>query len=89
MDEIELRLREILKDIVSDDEERVQIINDKSNIDLVKDLEFDSITIFEYIVSVDDEFHVMLENEEDMIDIIWDYGRMLEWLRKNTRTVLP
>lgn len=89
MNEIELRLREILKNIVSDDEERVQIINDKNNINLVEDLEFDSIMILEYIVRVEDEFHVTLEDEEDMVEIIWDYGRLLEWLMKNTKTALP
>ncbi len=89
MNEIELRLREILKNIVSDDEERVQIINNKDNINLAEDLEFDSIMILEYIVRVEDEFHVTLEDEEDMVEIIWDYGRLLEWLTKNTKTALP
>lgn len=89
MNEIELQLREILKNIVSDDEERVQIINNKDNINLAEDLEFDSIMILEYIVRVEDEFHVTLEDEEDMVEIIWDYGRLLEWLTKNTKTALP
>lgn len=89
MNEIELRLRKILKNIVSDDEERVQIINNKDNINLAEDLEFDSIMILEYIVRVEDEFHVTLEDEEDMVEIIWDYGRLLEWLTKNTKTALP
>ena len=89
MNEIELRLREILRNIVSDDEERVQIINNKDNINLAEDLEFDSIMILEYIVRVEDEFHVTLEDEEDMVEIIWDYGRLLEWLTKNTKTALP
>lgn len=89
MDEIELRLREILKNIVSDDEEKIQLINNKENINLVQDLEFDSIMILEYIVKVEDEFHVTLEDEEDMVEIIWDYGRLLQWLTKNTKTALP
>lgn len=89
MDEIELRLREILKNIVSDDEEKIQLIKNKENINLVQDLEFDSIMILEYIVKVEDEFHVTLEDEEDMVEIIWDYGRLLQWLTKNTKTALP
>lgn len=89
MDEIELRLREILKNIVSDDEEKIQLIKNKDNINLVQDLEFDSIMILEYIVKVEDEFHVTLEDEEDMVEIIWDYGRLLQWLTKNTKTALP
>lgn len=82
MHEIEIRLREILISIVSDDEEKVQIINSKDKVNLVEDLEFDSVMILEYIVRVEDEFDITLEEEEDMVDIIWDYEKLLTCLAK-------
>lgn len=89
VNEIEMRLREILKELVSDSEEKLQVINSKDNINLVQDLEFDSIMILEYVVKVEGEFHVTLEYEEDMLELIWDYERLLRWLMENAKTVLP
>lgn len=45
--------------------------------------------ILEYIVRVEDEFYVTLEDEEDMVEIIWNYGRLLKWLMEDSGTALP
>lgn len=78
MEEIDKKLREILWE-VSGDESKRNLIFKKDKPDLMKDLEFDSVAIVEYMVCVEEEFGVSFDNS-DSVDIIWDFGRLLEWI---------
>ncbi len=78
MEKIEKKLREIMWK-VSEDETKKQVIFEKESIDISEDLEFDSISIINFILSIEKEFGVDFDDSE-IVDKIWDYRRLVEWL---------
>lgn len=83
------RTEEIVKDILvkmfCDDVEKQQIIYNCDNPDLIKDLKFDSILVLEFIVELEERFGVSLESEEEMLDVVWNYKELIEWLKTHGR----
>lgn len=82
MEEIDSRIRKILLKLVSEDELKVSIVRKKEVPDFVDDLDFDSIMIITFIVMIEEEFGVSFE-QENVIDIVWDFEELKRWLQKN------
>jgi acyl carrier protein len=79
---IDKELRKILKKIVNDDNLNKKI-DDEDNLDFIKDLEFDSIDIVQFVVEIEDKFKVNVLEEDNFIDIIKDVKTVREWLEGN------
>ena len=52
----------------------------KEGDDLVYDLGMDSLSLVEFVVDIEGEFSV--EIEEDKMDMIYQYGKLLEYLKE-------
>lgn len=76
--EIDKVLRDILWK-VADDESKKQIIYETYRPDLIEDLEFKDIDLVEFMADVEKIFGVSFV-EKNSMEIIWDYGRLLEWI---------
>lgn len=72
-----------LKEIVMKYAKVSQHYEIKDGDDLVYDLGMDSLSLVEFVVDVEGEFSV--EIEEDNMDMIYKYGRLLEYLEEVTK----
>ena len=84
MEEIDRRLREILYKVAEDETKR-QLIKEKEQPDLLKDLAFDSVAIIEWMVCIEEEFKLSFE-ESDAVDLIWNFGNLKEWIYTKTKS---
>lgn len=84
MDTIENKIRNILIELVSEDDRKVIIAREKEIPDFVEDLDFDSLMIISFIAMVEEEFGVSFEHE-NTVDIVWDFEVLKEWLKENAK----
>lgn len=75
------RLIKIIKELVEDDID----FNITSDIDLIDDVGFDSITIIQLIVSIETEFNIELEDYELMMQNIRKLNYLVELLEKKVQ----
>ncbi len=50
--------------------------------DLINDLLFDSIQVLRLISSIEDEFAIMIENEDSLVELVQSYGLLREFIEK-------
>lgn len=79
MYECDRKLRSILEKMV-EDEALKKVIREKEEIDLFKDLEFDSLQIMIFLTEVEEKFNIDLIGEDNVMEIINSYKRLVEWL---------
>lgn len=79
MYECDRKLRSILEKMV-EDEALKKVIREKEEIDLFKDLEFDSLQIMIFLTEVEEKFNIDLIGEDNVMEIINSYKRLAEWL---------
>ncbi len=79
MYECDRKLRSILEKMV-EDEVLKKVIREKEEIDLFKDLEFDSLQIMIFLTEVEEKFNIDLIGEDNVMEIINSYKRLAEWL---------
>jgi len=53
----------------------------KVGIKLIDDLEFDSITIMELIVEIEEHFAINFDDEEELIDIVNDFDELVKYIK--------
>lgn len=75
------RLIKIIKELVEEDID----FNITSDIDLIDDVGFDSITIIQLIVSIETEFNIELEDYELMMQNIRKLNYLVELLEKKVQ----
>ncbi|MDY6328695.1 MAG: phosphopantetheine-binding protein [Lachnospiraceae bacterium] len=79
MHECDKKLRDILEKMV-EDEALKKVIREKEEIDLFKDLEFDSLQIMIFLTNVEEKFNIDLIGEDNVMEIINSYSGLLDWL---------
>ena len=79
MYECDKKLRDILEKMV-EDEALNKAIREKEQIDLFKDLEFDSLHIMIFLTNVEEKFNIDLIGEDNVMEIINSYRGLLDWL---------
>ena len=79
MYECDKKLRDILEKMV-EDEALKKAIREKEEIDLFKDLEFDSLHIMIFLTNVEEKFNIDLIGEDNVMEIINSYRGLLDWL---------
>ena len=84
MQEIDRKLREILYKVADDGTKR-QLIEEKEQPDILKDLEFDSVAIIEWMICIEEEFKLSFE-DSDAVDLIWNFEKLKEWIYTKTRS---
>ena len=82
MYECDKKLRDILEKMV-EDEALKKAIREKKEIDLFKDLEFDSLQIMIFLTNVEEKFNIDLIGEDNVMEIINSYRGLLDWLSEN------
>lgn len=82
MYECDKKLRDILEKMV-EDEALKKAIREKEEIDLFKDLEFDSLQIMIFLTNVEEKFNIDLIGEDNVMEIINSYRGLLDWLSEN------
>lgn len=50
--------------------------------DLINDLLFDSIQVLRLISSIEDEFAIVIENEDSLVELVQNYGLLREFIEK-------
>ena len=83
MYECDKKLRDILEKMV-EDEALKKAIREKEEIDLFKDLEFDSLHIMIFLTNVE-EFNIDLIGEDNVMEIINSYRGLLDWLSEKQK----
>lgn len=74
-------LFEIIRKIVNDDE-RINDLNIDESVNLIKEMELDSIEIMQFIVDIEEQFGVKITDEDNFMDIIKDLRSIREWIEK-------
>jgi acyl carrier protein len=59
----------------------LQMDDFKVGIKLIDDLEFDSITIMELIVEIEEHFAINFDDEEELIDIVNDFDELVKYIK--------
>lgn len=81
MDNLDEELRNMLKDIV-DSEKLKERIDAEDNLELIRDLDFDSVDIMKLVVKLEEKFHVKISEENDFLDILKDIRSVKKWLEE-------
>ena len=84
MYECDKKLRDILEKMV-EDEALKKVIREKEEIDLFKDLEFDSLHIMIFLTNVEEKFNIDLIGEDNVMEIINSYRGLLKWLSEKQK----
>ena len=84
MYECDKKLRDILEKMV-EDESLKKAIREKEEIDLFKDLEFDSLQIMIFLTNVEEKFNIDLIGEDNVMEIINSYRGLLDWLSEKQK----
>lgn len=84
MYECDKKLRDILEKMV-EDESLKKAIREKEEIDLFKDLEFDSLHIMIFLTNVEEKFNIDLIGEDNVMEIINSYRGLLNWLSEKQK----
>lgn len=84
MYECDKKLRDILEKMV-EDESLKKAIREKEEIDLFKDLEFDSLQIMIFLTNVEEKFDIDLIGEDNVMEIINSYRGLLDWLSEKQK----
>ncbi|MDY2608177.1 MAG: phosphopantetheine-binding protein [Lachnospiraceae bacterium] len=84
MYECDKKLRDILEKMV-EDEALKKAIREKKEIDLFKDLEFDSLQIMIFLTNVEEKFNIDLIGEDNVMEIINSYRGLLDWLSEKQK----
>lgn len=84
MYEWDKKLRDILEKMV-EDEALKKAIREKKEIDLFKDLEFDSLQIMIFLTNVEEKFNIDLIGEDNVMEIINSYRGLLDWLSEKQK----
>ena len=84
MYECDKKLRDILEKMV-EDEALKKAIREKEEIDLFKDLEFDSLHIMIFLTNVEEKFNIDLIGEDNVMEIINSYRGLLDWLSEKQK----
>ncbi len=84
MYECDKKLRDILEKMV-EDEALKKAIREKEEIDLFKDLEFDSLHIMIFLTNVEEKFNIDLIGEDNVMEIINSYCGLLNWLSEKQK----
>lgn len=84
MYECDKKLRDILEKMV-EDEALKKVIREKEEIDLFKDLEFDSLHIMIFLTNVEEKFNIDLIGEDNVMEIINSYRGLLNWLSEKQK----
>lgn len=84
MYECDKKLRDILGNMV-EDEALKKAIREKKEIDLFKDLEFDSLQIMIFLTNVEEKFNIDLIGEDNVMEIINSYRGLLNWLSEKQK----
>lgn len=84
MYECDKKLRDILEKMV-EDEALKKAIREKEEIDLFKDLEFDSLHIMIFLTNVEEKFNIDLIGEDNVMEIINSYRGLLNWLSEKQK----
>ena len=84
MYECDKKLRDILEKMV-EDEALKKAIREKEEIDLFKDLEFDSLQIMIFLTNVEEKFNIDLIGEDNVMEIINSYHGLLDWLSEKQK----
>lgn len=82
--ECDKKLRNILEKMV-EDEALKKVIREKKEIDLFKDLEFDSLQIMIFLTNVEEKFNIDLIGEDNVMEIINSYRGLLNWLSEKQK----
>lgn len=84
MYECDRKLRDILEKMV-EDEALKKAIREKEEIDLFKDLEFDSLHIMIFLTNVEEKFNIDLIGEDNVMEIINSYRGLVDWLSEKQK----
>ena len=84
MYECDKKLRDILEKMV-EDEALKKAIREKEEIDLFKDLEFDSLHIMIFLTNVEEKFNIDLIGVDNVMEIINSYRGLLDWLSEKQK----
>lgn len=84
MYECDKKLRDILEKMV-EDEALKKAIREREEIDLFKDLEFDSLQIMIFLTNVEEKFNIDLIGEDNVMEIINSYRGLLDWLSEKQK----
>lgn len=84
MYECDKKLRDILEKMV-EDESLKKAIREKEEIDLFKDLEFDSLHIMIFLTNVEEKFNIDLIGEDNVMEIINSYRGLVDWLSEKQK----
>lgn len=84
MYECDKKLKDILEKMV-EDEALKKAIREKEEIDLFKDLEFDSLQIMIFLTNVEEKFNIDLIGEDNVMEIINSYRGLLDWLSEKQK----
>lgn len=84
MYECDKKLRDILEKMV-EDESLKKVIREKEEIDLFKDLEFDSLQIMIFLTNVEEKFNIDLIGEDNVMEIINSYRGLVDWLSEKQK----
>lgn len=84
MYECDKKLRDILEKMV-EDEALKKAIREKEEMDLFKDLEFDSLHIMIFLTNVEEKFNIDLIGEDNVMEIINSYRGLLDWLSEKQK----
>lgn len=84
MYECDKKLRDILEKMV-EDEALKKAIREKEEIDLFKDLEFDSLQIMIFLTNVEEKFNIDLIGEDNVMEIINSYRGLIDWLSEKQK----
>lgn len=84
MYECDKNLRDILEKMV-EDESLKKAIREKEEIDLFKDLEFDSLQIMIFLTNVEEKFNIDLIGEDNVMEIINSYRGLVDWLSEKQK----
>ena len=68
-----------------EDEALKKAIREKEEIDLFKDLEFDSLHIMIFLTNVEEKFNIDLIGEDNVMEIINSYRGLLNWLSEKQK----
>ena len=76
------KIREILVSIVEENDKKEKIISCE-NIDILEDLEFDSLDIMSFVVKISEEFGIQIQEYEDFIENMYELTKLSLWIDKH------
>ncbi len=78
------KIREILVSIVEENDKKEKIISCE-NIDILEDLEFDSLDIMSFVVKISEEFGIQIQEYEDFIENMYELTKLSLWIDKHVQ----